>query len=235
MAATASYQGNATDGTDTTTYSFASQPFGTAASDRIVVVGILGRAPTTGAVSSVTIGGVSATLITQNAAAPTPPFATIGALYAALVPTGTTGTIDVVFSVSQVRCAIGIWSIYGATGVSPVSSGNDITGNPEEVVLVVPNNSCVIGMAASNGSVTPNIVWTGITEDFDINVEAGSSNASGAHDNFTAGNTALSVQAQFNAAGSSDNVLCVAAWGPPITIPFQQFSEPNFQTIQVTH
>lgn len=158
------YQTSTSDSTNLTTYTFASQAIGTAASDRYVIVGVAGS-NTASEPSSVTIGGVSATKAVGTAGGNHS-----AGLWVANVPSGSTASIVVVWPGAIDRCAIGVWS---ATGLSSVTPTNTATSNASPGVGAVTTLSGGFAVAFSHlgyGTVT----WsgTGVTQDFNTTIEA---------------------------------------------------------------
>ena len=100
------------------TQTFNSCDFGAVSPDRRIYVVIMGRSGSFTQVSSVTIGGVSATLVggnTSNSLGPTK-------YAAASVPTGATGTVSVTFGASATSCTIAIYRVTGQT--TAIASAN---------------------------------------------------------------------------------------------------------------
>jgi hypothetical protein len=95
-----------------TTFTFNSQAIGTAAADRWVIVATSSN-PFGFFPSSVTIGGVAATLIIQ---------ASVTSMWAALVPTGTTANIVVNLASTDDRVIMGYWTVSMASGL-PTATG----------------------------------------------------------------------------------------------------------------
>ena len=131
-----------------TTYTFTAQAVGTAASDRIVVVGFGGEEQTTRTLTSVTIGGNTATVHQYEHAGGTFSFAGIASYN---LTTGTTANIVLTFSGACDRCYIQVWSLYGCDSTvatsdkdSDSAGGNDISislgANAGGVDLVVYTN-----------------------------------------------------------------------------------------------
>src|SRR3989304_2575129 len=109
MAATIDFKGNAENVENTDVYTFADADLGAAASDRQIIVGISWPAQD---VVSVTIGGVTATLVTDVYSGIS---AVRNAFYKANVPTGTTGDIVVTLNGATARMGICWWR---ATGIN---------------------------------------------------------------------------------------------------------------------
>ena len=189
------------------TYSFTSVSFGTAASDRIVVVAIHWSAvTTTGSISSVTIGGITATEIAT--ATHSVSGATVQcALYAAAVPTGATGDVVVTLNETMDRCSIAAYRMVGASGVTPADTLTS-TASPPSGGIDCPAGGAMIGGAAFYEASA--IAWTGITEDLDQDdvIRFGSANLE-----FAATQTNLTITA--TPTGTPDyRAMAVASWGP---------------------
>jgi hypothetical protein len=155
-------------GTDnTSSYSWTSVNFGAAASDRFLVVAVYGDAGSTNAnVNSVTIGGVSASLLGTAVGNGTTAQCQF---WGAIVPTGTSGTIAISFSATRASAAYGLWSISKLLSTTPVDSYSDTDSTLSGSVSVV--NSGVLLAAASVRDVT-SFSWTGVSENFDSQVES---------------------------------------------------------------
>lgn len=124
-AASIDWMGSAVSTTYQGTFTFNTQPFGAAASDReimIVIEGDTGYAT----VSSATIGGVTATISTTVFAAS----GTAMTLIRAIVPTGASGTVVITWSAYITACVIGIYRVAGRSspGDAPTGGGSS-TGN----------------------------------------------------------------------------------------------------------
>lgn len=135
--------GSAFSATNTSSYSFTSQPFGAPDADRYIIVGGYARSSSTGGVSSVTIGGVTATIVNLSNGADSSWFAY------ANVPTGTTGTVAITYGVSQNRQVIGIWSVPSAPTVD--GSGFEVRSSDAARSVTVDSTSggYVLATAAS--------------------------------------------------------------------------------------
>jgi len=162
---TGTFLQGAGDATDLTTYTFASQNLGTASSDRVIAVAVSGRQSSARTVSSVTIGGVSATEIGTRGSSQNP----LG-IWIAAVPTGTTGDVVVTFSGAMLRCHIVAWAVTGGATLANASSGTDtatVTGVTGGFII-----------AAANTTGASTFTWTNATEQYDAITE--SFNTSGA-------------------------------------------------------
>jgi len=158
---TATFQASAVDAADLTTYTFSSQPIGTASATRRVVVGVTSRSTN---VSSITIGGVSATL--DNDYAFSSNRATIAS---AVVPTGTTANVVVTFAAATTRCGLGVWTLNSGSPTGQTGTGN---GTAPSATVTTTTGDVVIAASIENGTVGSTATWTGATERYDQTVES---------------------------------------------------------------
>lgn len=202
------YQTQVSNTADLSSYSFASTAIGTASTDRIVVVGITVSAASSGAtrsVSSVTIGGISATQLSHVVGATW----MTAAIYAAAVPTGTTATIAITMSGTCGRCACAVWAMTGGS-ITPFDTATDTNASADPNASIdVPANGGAVAAAGSATSTTT--TWTGLTERVDTALE-GFSTHTVASDVFASAQTGLSVTANF--AGAADNSMAMASFSP---------------------
>lgn len=194
---------------DLTTYTFSGENLGTAAADRYIIVVVKSRDSGSGAksISSVTIGGVTASIIIQkqnNASN-----SSLAGIAIAAVPTGTTGDVVVTFSEGMLRCAIGL---YRATGITPIPAdfGSSTATNPTYAIDVPAGGFAIGGVANSNGN-DGSAVWTGLTERYDSVIEAVML-STGASDEFAAAQTNLTVTATLSGT-NTEPVGVFASWG----------------------
>jgi hypothetical protein len=145
------------DTTATTSHSFASLSVGSAAANRTVIVAISLYAGT--AVSSLTIGGVAATIHLQ---------AWDGVLAgvviaSAALPTGTTATVAFTTSANTTERTVGVWAAYGTLTYSTSGSSNI---SAPSVTLTAPSAALAIAAyAASNSGAT---ALTGVTQRYGL-------------------------------------------------------------------
>lgn len=154
--ATYEYLDAKNDGTDLTTYSFAAVNFGTATADRLIVVNTGIGAAFDRTISSATIGGVAATLVSNNS----------GRVHiiSAVVPTGTSGTVSITFSGAAVRCGINAHAIKGYMSSTATGTGNDGPASAASKTATVTVNAGGVGIAGSwIQAVTTVSSWTGCT------------------------------------------------------------------------
>jgi hypothetical protein len=202
------YQTSATDGTEASSYSFASQAFGPAAADRLVIVGIAYTdASGNPDISSVTIGGVSATKHTNARPDSSTSKFCGSAIYSASVPTGATGTIVVTPNQTITNCSISVYSVIGLNSTSDIysSSTNSASQDDPSNTATVQLDGILVASSVRNDS-ADSVTWTNATEDHD---SSGDDAWSSAHVDGTSDGT-LAVTATWT--GSSATALSVVAW-----------------------
>jgi hypothetical protein len=196
-----SYCGFTSDTTDLTNYSFSSVSIGTAASSRYVVVLVFARGVSGVSVSSLTVGGVSATGY-QNVAP-----SGHNSIWVAAVPSGTTATIEVNMSGACINCAIAVYALYNLTSGIPTSDNRAAALNTTaSLSLTNIGGEIVIGGASTLSAVT-NDSWTGINEQFDSQVES-CSRGGGYETNAASGTYTVAV----TISATANIVLVAAGW-----------------------
>lgn len=208
MAATITFLQVTKDATDQTTYTFAGVNFGTAASDRFIAVTVSGRAVTTApTITSVTIGGVTATIAVQ---ANDVLGLNIAGIAIAAVPTGTSGNVVVVFSQTMTNADIATYSTSGVGSATATDFGSS-TADPGTTNLDITAGGIAVAMAKQDAGLGT-CAWTNITETFD-ELDANGNNISGAADAYATTQTNLAVTADFSVAAVRP--IFVAASFPP--------------------
>jgi len=181
---TATFQASAVDAADLTTYTFSSQPIGSASSTRRVVVTISTNSTRT--ISSVTIGGVSATLDATNTLSGTAHVA----IASAVVPSGTTASVVVTMDAGALGCGIGVWTLTDGDPTGQVATGN---GDPTALTVTTTTGDVVIAYAFTTGVSTALFAWTNATERFEEDVYSTTTTHSGADTVASGSSTAVSV------------------------------------------
>ena len=203
--ATIEYRGNFVDTASGPTYTFSSKDLGSSATSHKVIVGASGGGSGPGSVSSITVGGSSATVsvsVQANSEQRTELWYIDGV-------TATSGNIVVTFSGGSGchRCGIGVWAIYnGATGAANDTGSS--TSDPATDTLNISAGGVAIGYA--KGGVDPAWTWTNLTEDFDAEMET-STHHSGASDAFASAQVSLSITAN-PSNSSSHSEMVIASW-----------------------
>ena len=206
--ATVVFTDSSVDGTDGTVFTFTTQSIGTAASNRKIVVSVSMAAAGAGrSVSTLTVGGISATLLVADTSSGGTEQTE---LWQADVPTGTTATIVVTWTGGSVaRTGIGVWAVYNAAS-SASDTGNRDSGAAQDMTLniTIPAGGVAISAAGSGTSAT--YTWTNLTEDFDETIES-STTQSGASDAFATLQTEITITAD-RTAGTSNGTMCAVAF-----------------------
>jgi hypothetical protein len=185
--ATATFTAGYKDTAGGTTITFTAADFGAEATGRRIYVAVLARASVLRTVSSVTIGGVSATLMAGNASSAGPI-----AIYAANVPTGTSGNVVVTFSGSVTTTVISVYRVVDQTtplasatlqtdtavNLSVTSTSRTVNTSAFGFVLVEVN------LAAARSLTTTN--WTIDYETGTTQLQAGLGTSSGATTTYSA-------------------------------------------------
>ena len=182
-------------------YTFSSQDISTAAANRTVIVGVVCHADALGAITSVTIGGNTATEVVYSQG-PAAASEECG-IYTYALTTGTTADIVVTISGSPHRCQIGVWAAYGIGDsddtvtdiVLPFSQS--ITLSEGGVAVAVSMNNVPGGNVTSWGS--------DFTERYDVFVEPNTA-ASGAD---STGGGSKTVSVTWSSGGEA---MIAAAW-----------------------
>ncbi len=147
-----------------TTFTFAAADFGAAHPDRKILFLFSLRAASSPTITSVTIGGVAASLAAAyvNTAGGN---VTRVAIYAAAVPTGTAGSIVVTMSGTTIRVLGTVFRAIASSLTAYASIGNGDAA--PSVALDVPSRGFIIAGAYSNAGPTA-ATWSGIAEVDDI-------------------------------------------------------------------
>jgi hypothetical protein len=198
------------DTADLSTYTFSGQNLGTPAADRYIVVCSHGRKGSQLNLTSVSVAGVSATIVAQERQ--WSGSCTNQAISIAHVPAGASGDVVVVFDSSAVRCHV---ALYALNGIDP---GAILFSTAQRVLADAPLNANVIvpanGVAISTGGVgwgSATIAWAGLTQDFyDAFEVSATSSASLA---FAAEQSPLIVTNTWSVSGNAPAIVTVS-WGP---------------------
>lgn len=206
-ATTITYQTSVDSGTATASYTFSNVAIG---GPGLIVVAVQseGGINFNNNLSSATIGGVTATLVSNTVVN----YAYSG-IISAVITSGTTATITLSFVNSQNRCAIGVWRIQNYSSATAITSGNastidNSTGNT--VTLSSLPSGAVVVAGYVLGSQNIRVTWTNITERYDRDIASSNTGASGG-DSVTTSSGNFSVSTS-NATSLQTTVLAAAAW-----------------------
>lgn len=190
--------------TNLTTYTFTAMSLGTASENRYILVGISARSGTAETISTVTVGGISATQVidfqdsTSNAG-----------LFIAAVPTGATGNVVVTFTGAMVRAAVGLWAVTGLRSTTPFDTATDGV-SAYSAAIDIPARGFAVGIAFSHE--TGSLTWTNLTEDFDIFMNDNNNGNAGFASLYSInGQTNLTVSVN---AAASNSLMALASFGP---------------------
>lgn len=150
---TAMFLGGAGSGTNTGSYNFTSFPFGPASATRRIVVAAIRPCAwnVNGDPTSVTIGGVSATKLNSRVIDDGVYGYNIS-FWSANVPTGTSGTVAVVWSTSGYRAGIMAWSVNDDFDVHAFAYGPLVDGNTaSELTIACREKGLILAANISNG------------------------------------------------------------------------------------
>jgi len=148
---TLQFQNAYTSTADASSYTFSSVDFGAAGSTREIFVQLVATTATSRTVSSITIGGVAATLATSvpssSSSSQTCAFAT--------VPSGTTGDVVVTMSGACTGCFIAVYRVESRPGIGTNHSDYDTVVNGSST-----SNALSTVTAPANGFILGNMLIT---------------------------------------------------------------------------
>lgn len=191
----------AVSGASASTYDFTSIDLGAAAADRYILVGVVARntGDATITEASCSIAGVTPTELLDTVSSGSG----VGFLIAA-VPTGTSGTISIVYSASRLRCAIAVWRITGLNSTTPTDGPDTDHTDAHSATLNVEAGGFVAGIVFQAGSAT-DCTWTNLTRDalfLEADWESNGCMSAGS-ENFAAAQSGLVVTADWTNPGGS--------------------------------
>jgi hypothetical protein len=192
--------------TNTGTFAFSAVDFNSDSSNRLVIVAVHWfKFDTTAALSTISVGGVTPTLVRQATR-----FVGGGSgsyIYSALYrvqPSGSSGTINLQFSSGiEAGCSVATWSAYNLSSIIPATSASGI---PSQSVATQTGD---VVIACATGFTYLNSTWTGVTEDYDqFNLGNAISRTGGA----TVATTTGSLSVGVSAADSGPMAMVAAVW-----------------------
>lgn len=207
------YQGRSESGSALSSYTFSGMPIGTPDGSRLVVaaVGYYDNSGATTDISSVSIGGVSATRVNGANQYIVGNYMVGVALWVAAVPAGTTADVIVALTETVANCHVATWSIINASSsaaANSIASSFGATTATLPLSLNVDAGSVVIGYAldiTNAGTFT----WAGLTENFDF--ATGANTHSGASALPTTSGTPMTITAT-RTGGSNGAAGVVGVW-----------------------
>lgn len=212
-----SNEANQSSATDASSYTFSAMAIGAAHASRIVAAVICPVRTGGVTVSSVTIGGVTATQGIGNISGPNRVD-----IWWALVPTGTTADVVVTLDSTAVRCTCSTYRIINAS--TSVKDTLAAIGNPASTTIdVAANGAVVAGLSNNDGSATLSFS-AGVTEDNEQTVEF--NHVAVASALISTGNPAHTVTGNVTGTASSPNMVA-ASWEQAVndmTLQSQSFT-----------
>lgn len=194
------------DTTAQSTYTFTGVDFGDADSERYIIVGISTRkAGTGGSISSVTIGGVSATITQQVTNTAGSNNSTVG-IAIAKVPSGSSGSVVITLSEQFLRCGIGVWRATNLENINADDTDTSVSTNPSGS-LNISGAGFMIGVSKVGQS--SSATWSGLDEDYDTAFQTFTTHT-GAHREFLSSQTNHSISISWSVNGSDTAVF--ASW-----------------------
>lgn len=202
---------NQSDTTNQSSYSYASMNFGAAAANRYIVA-VFGAAEDSGgtglATSSVTIGGVSATLLREDGHDAGGDTAV--SIYIALVPTGTSGTVAITYAAGRRNAGVALYRLTGLNSTIAVDTASN-TADPMTDTIDVNDGGVVIAGAMTRSNVGATNTWTGVTQPGNVSDEIGNGDVLYASFEASLGSeTGRTITANLSAAGSSEVMTAVS-------------------------
>lgn len=205
---------SASSTTNAQEYTFSSQSIGvepTGLNVRYIAVAATAYdSDTAGNIASVTVGGISASLVVR----PTVPNIWRTGIFIAAVPTGTTADVVVDFGISCDGAIIGVARILNpAVGGAAFATSQSVTPSSGVLTLSLnsPANGGVIGVVGVRNNSAVSVAWAGIAENLEADLSAldPGSVASG----LVSGSPAV-VTATSSDSTPQEMEGCAASWGP---------------------
>lgn len=188
---------------DLTTYTFTSKSIGTENPTRKVIVSVSSIADALGStsISSLTVGGISATVAVSQVSGD----GGFCGLAIADVPTGTTASVVVTMANLQSRMGIGVWAAYDLTSSTPTDTATS-TADPASLNLDLVAGDIAVAAVFNNTNGTA--TWTGATERFDAIIDG--AQYSGADFSAVSDEAPRTIECDYSA--TSRDVGVSAAW-----------------------
>lgn len=161
-------------------FSFPNSDIGSPSPNRIIaVVANYWEFDTTVSISSFTVGGIALTerITTGNLVSGASGSYVYASIWSAVIPTGSTATIDIGFSrLIERGCQVGIWSIYNAQSATPISTTSGVSGTTNPINLsanVQPNDFGIAGATGAYGIGTAQFSYANAIERYDTRSTGG--------------------------------------------------------------
>lgn len=199
--ASVSYRASYSSTTDATSYTFSAADIGSATNRSLVVI-TLHYANNVG-VTSVTIGGVSATSVRQVGAG------LMTNIFSAAGVTGATGDIVITLAGTAARCLVGVYALYNLRSTTHYDSDETFTLGGTTLSRTVDTIVDGVVIAAGSANALRTFAWTGATENYDTQLEA--AHTYSAASDVTTSNTTTTVSLTIT-GGSAGITYAIATW-----------------------
>lgn len=185
--ATITFTDESVSAANASSYNFTTQALGSGTTADHIIVAVVGLDNASFSLSSVTVDGQAATIVTgANSALVTNHV--LAAIAIAPATANATGTINVTFNNALGRAAIGVYRVTGLLSTTPTDTGSD-TGSAPSDTLNISAGGIAVGVVTHNDT---NAAWTGLTERYEAGIEGGTFH-SGAADAFASAQTGLAI------------------------------------------
>jgi len=156
------FEAHSEDSVGASSYTFSAQAFGAAADGRYIVAALSWMSNAGDrTISSVTIGGVSATILVEGSNA-----GRGCAICIALVPTGTSGNVVLNLSGACLGATSTTYRVTGILASAAASTATSAANNPTATMNIAANGG-LIAIAQARAGAAPTTLWTGAVEDCD--------------------------------------------------------------------
>jgi len=207
------YNGKAAVQSSASSFSFASQALGDAASNRYIVAVVeVFTSGTNFTISSLTVAGVSASqVVTRDDSGGAQKVRT--EMWIAAVPTGASGNIDVTFAGSVTKCMVANYALYNLSSSTAAHTASDGGGSGDtsaSVSIDVPASGILLASGAYVNSADTQTL-SGVTED-DSEINATVIHWHWGSHRAGAAETGTSVTYSGTSAAGSARSLVAASW-----------------------
>lgn len=192
-----------------TTSTFSACNLGTATADRLIVVIVTSAGGPIRSISSITIGGNSATLHVQSNASNGAQGVGIASL---VVPSGTSADVVVTWSASSSNTGLMVFALKGYSNATPYDTDATTNGtaySTSQTATIDTVNGGVL-IAASEHFVNETMSWSSLTEDNDFQVNSTTMRMSGGRKSLTS--TASGVTETCSWATSIHGCIAAGVW-----------------------
>lgn len=143
---------------DLSTYSFNSVGFGPVTHDRLLLLCPYATRSGGGTIDAVSIGGVSASGVQSQGTN------TIGGIFYANVPSGSSGTISFTFSGTSSRASYVLYAAYNLNSLTPTDSDAPAGGGGANRTVTLDILAGGFAIVAASGTSSNSLSWSNATE-----------------------------------------------------------------------